>query len=153
MNTSIQNSISSLPFDSKDLPNRIDDVLLENEITFAEKFDVITGMKNEFFDIIKGVEEISLKIITRHVFNKMRYQKISEVQKDKVLTERQKELKLQESLLDIYLLQNEIEEMIQEDLIQIEKINVDTQEYLTSTFRLGEEFLSKMNNKVSSMIR
>ncbi|KXX68625.1 hypothetical protein [Flammeovirga sp. SJP92] len=153
MNTSIQNSISSLPFDSKDLPNRIDDVLLENEITFAEKFEVISGVKNELFDIVKGVEEISLKIITRHVFNKMRYQKISEVQKDTVLTERQKELKLQESLLDIYLLQNEIEEMIQEDLIQIEKINVDTQEYLTSTFRLGEEFLSKMNNKVSSMIR
>ncbi|WP_044212544.1 hypothetical protein [Flammeovirga sp. OC4] len=153
MNTSIQKSHSIFPFNTADLPNKIDDILLENEIHFSESFNKITTKNNEFFDILKGVEEVSLKVITRHVFNKMRYQKIAEVQKDNTLSERQKELKLQENLLDIYLLQTEIEEMITEDLIQIEKINIDTQEYLTKTFRLGEEFLSKMNNKVSSVIR
>ncbi|MBB3699757.1 hypothetical protein KMW28_01480 [Flammeovirga yaeyamensis] len=140
----------------KEISNRIDDFLLENEITIADK---IKTLESDSLQVLgkaalqeeQNFDEVSEKVDV--IFNNMRYKVMAKIMSDGDLTEAQKEIKLQESLLDIYQLQNSVEEMILRISIQLEDMNNDTKSYLQKSTDVGREFVSNITTLTSSIFK
>ncbi|MBB6461475.1 hypothetical protein [Flammeovirga kamogawensis] len=153
MNTNIENNMT---FIQEDITNKVDDLLLDNEVALEEKKKIFNGYNNRFFDMVEKVEESTLELIIDHLgvfFNEMRYQKMKEVLSDSSLTENQKEVKLQDNLLNVYQLQNKVEEMLLDNSIKLENINQETKDYFKNSFTYGEEFVSEISIRLSSLFR
>ncbi|OHX67067.1 hypothetical protein NH26_12295 [Flammeovirga pacifica] len=140
----------------KEISSKIDDFLLENEITLAEKIKELESESIYALGQTAVREEQSFDEVTKKVdiiFNNMRYKVMAKIMSDGDLSEAQKEIKLQESLLDIYQLQNSVEEMILRISIHLEDMNNDTRSLLKRTSDVGEEFVSNITTLTSSIFK
>ncbi|WP_281615455.1 hypothetical protein [Flammeovirga sp. SubArs3] len=138
----------------KEISDLVDDFLLENEINLVDRITSFEKRSNVVLKKKQNFEEESFDLLTKQIdkiFNDIRYQIMTNIMNDEALSESQKEIKLQRSLLDVFQLQNMVEEMLLMISIHLEEMNGDTKSYLTKSSSVGETFVSKITSLTSSV--